>query len=75
MFKSLFSNTWTLTKFMLKRECISSTLWIICLVILTLGVACVFPSLMPEGAERTTLVEMMKSPAMVAMMGPAFRNG
>ena len=72
MLQKLFSSTAKLTKFMLKREIVSSTLWIVCLLALTLGVAAVFPSLMPEGVERQSLIEMMKSPAMIAMLGPAY---
>jgi len=68
----MFSNTGILTKFFLRRDRISSTIWIFGILAMTLSIAYAFPGIFETEEERIVLVEMMQSPAMVAMLGPAY---
>jgi len=72
MLSKLFSNTGTLTRFILKRERISSTLWIIGILAISLAVAMTLPNIFESDIERQMMAETMKSPAMVAMLGPSY---
>lgn len=72
MIPRLFSSTGILTKFALKREHLSSTIWILSILAITLAIAYAFPNIFESGEERIVLIEMMQSPAMVAMLGPAY---
>ena len=72
MLKNLFSNTSTLTKFIFKRERISTSIWIIGIVALTLIVAAVFPTMFTSDVDRLIMAETMQNPAMVAMLGPVY---
>ena len=68
MLNKLFSNTGVLARFALKRERISSTIWIFILLAMTLAIAYAFPNIFEIGEERVYLIEMMQSPAMIAML-------
>ena len=72
MFKELFLNTSTLVKFTLRRERLNLFIWIICIALLSVAVAAAFPNLFSSEYERQHMAEMMQSPAMVAMLGPAY---
>jgi len=72
MLNKLFHDTGTLIKFTFKRERISTPIWIICIVALTLIVGAVLPTLYTSGVDRQVMAETMKNPAMVAMLGPAY---
>jgi len=65
-----FTNTFMLTKFMLRRERISSLLWILILggIVISLVPGMYFAL---PGEERFTILEMLSMPAMVSMLGPA----
>jgi len=70
MLNKLFSSTGILTKFALKREIISSTIWIIAILAMTLLIAYAFPNLFESDGQRMYLLEIMQNPAMVAMLRP-----
>jgi len=72
MFSKLFANTGTLVKFIFRRERISTTVWIICILLLTLAVAWEFPNLFGTDEERIMMSQTMNNPAMVAMLGPNY---
>ena len=72
MSNRLFSNTSTLVKFIFRRERISTTIWIFCILALTLAVALAFPGLMKTEEDRASLAFIMENPAMVAMIGPNY---
>jgi len=66
-----FENTSILTRFMLRRERVSSLMWILILGgIVILLVPGMFYALPPE--ERFAILETLAMPAMVSMVGPAF---
>ena len=66
-----FTHTGRLVRFMLKREKVISSVWV---VILTLFSAALAPGLagMFDAAGRTQFVATLDNPVMVAMMGPVF---
>ena len=70
-FDANFANTGLLTRFMLRRERITSLLWILILggtiIILVPGL---FYALPPD--ERMPIIDVLGMPAMVSMVGPAY---
>jgi len=64
-----FARTGTLLKFAFRRERIVSVIWILSVVITVAIVAPVFEGVL---ADNQPLIEMLQTPAMVAMMGPVF---
>ena len=67
-----FNNTTKLTTKMFKREWLTSTIWLVVLIGITLMVANIFSDLYGTPAERMGMAETMSNPAMVAMIGPAY---
>jgi ABC-2 type transport system permease protein len=59
-------------RFLVKRERINSTIWAFSLVIFTWAIAAYYPSLFPTQSDIAAMAEMLKSPAMVGIMGPVF---
>ncbi|MCL2217650.1 MAG: hypothetical protein FWB91_11620 [Defluviitaleaceae bacterium] len=68
---SNFSNTFLLTKFMLRRERFIALAWIIIFNVVVVGLV---PGMMLaiDVDARVELASMMELPAMIAMIGPAF---
>ena len=69
--QGLFENTGKFVRFKLRRERIISTIWIVSLVLFSYVLAAGVPEMFDADA-RQALVEMLKNPAMVAMMGPIY---
>jgi len=68
-----FYNTHKLTRFILKRELVSTIIWLTILVLLTVGVAYAFENMLFETAEaRLAMAETMKNPAMTVLVGPGY---
>ncbi|MDR2502482.1 MAG: hypothetical protein LBC78_04455, partial [Oscillospiraceae bacterium] len=63
---------WTYLRFIARRERIVSAIWAAALVLFTFATAAYFPSLFPDEAARASVAEMLKSPAMIGMMGPVY---
>jgi len=69
--KGNFDNSFILTRFMLRRERIISSVWIVVLVFVVVGlVPGMQAALDPE--SRASLMPMLEMPAMIAMIGPAY---
>jgi len=69
--KGYFENTLQLTRFMLRRERITSTAWIVILLLVVVGlVPGMYVALDP--VARAELVGVLANPAMVAMAGPPY---
>jgi len=69
--KGLFENTLQLTRFMLRRERITSTAWIALLMLIVVGlVPGMYTALDP--AARLELLGVLENPAMVFLAGPAY---
>jgi len=71
-FTNLFARTRRLMKFIIRRERISSSIWLFGLLIFTISVAAALPGMFPSLEERIIMRETMQSPAMVAILGPVF---
>jgi len=69
--KQRFYNSSKLIRFILRKERISSSLWIIGLVLFSAILASSMANMFDE-ASRMALVETLKNPAMIAMMGPIY---
>lgn len=69
--KNNFENTGRLTRFILRRERVSSTLWVVLLSLFSIALA---PALadMFDAAARNALIVTVDNPAMIAMLGPIY---
>lgn len=72
MLESLLSNTLKYTRFILRRERINISVWIVLLVVITLAQAYSYVDLYPTEQERQIIAESMENPAMVVMMGQVY---
>ncbi|MGI2328563.1 ABC transporter permease [Planococcus sp. YIM B11945] len=72
MEKHLFTETGSLTRFVLRRDRIRLTIWIMAFVVSTLVIAVAFTDLYKNAQERQAIAETMKNPAMTAMVGPGY---
>jgi len=69
----MFYNSLKLTKFMLGREKIISTAWIVTMVGLNLGILLLMGlSLMPDAESIAEFIAMLENPALLAMVGPLY---
>lgn len=68
----LFASTGILSRSILRKDRIRIPIWIISIVLLTVLVAAVLPDLYSTGAERQTMAETMKNPAITVMLGPGY---
>jgi len=67
----MFKNTFELTGFALRRERVSSTVWIFATTIFNALVLLLFIFVMvPDPKERLDLMAMFENPALLAMVGP-----
>ena len=67
----LFDNTLQLTRFMLRRERIVSTVWIVMLLVIVVGLVPGMYIALDETA-RIEITGVFENPAMIAMAGPAY---
>lgn len=58
--------------FILRREKIMSSVWIVSLVFFSALLAAVYPGLFPSEAALQSMAVTMNTPAMVALMGPVY---
>lgn len=70
--KKYFSGTVKLSRFIVRKEYISSAIWIAALSVFSIVVAAVFPALLPDVESITAMAELMTNPAMAALFGPLF---
>ncbi|MCL2498702.1 MAG: hypothetical protein FWE90_00015 [Defluviitaleaceae bacterium] len=68
--KGNFENTLRLTGFFLKRERVNSTVWILALIAVIVGLVPGLQEIM-VGEDMAALVSMMQNPTLVSMVGPA----
>ena len=67
----MFDNTLKLTRFILKREKVSSVAWLLSIVIFNALIILLFIFVMvPLPEERAQLMAMFENPALLAMVGP-----
>ena len=69
--KELFGNSILLTRFMLRRERVIGSVWILMIFLFSAGFVPVIYEAMDEGG-RGEVLAMLENPAMIAMMGPAY---
>ena len=70
--KKLFANTRGLIDFILKREKIIMSIWILSLCLFFIGLAPIFGDILETTSDMTAIIETMKNPAMIAMVGPMY---
>ncbi|WP_062104349.1 ABC transporter permease [Bacillus niameyensis] len=69
MVRSIFINTGSLSKLIVRRDRIRIALWIIGISFFTIIVPVTFADMYPDQQERDLMAETMKNPAMTAMVG------
>ncbi|MDR0325667.1 MAG: ABC transporter permease [Oscillospiraceae bacterium] len=70
--KGSFTNTGSLVRFILRRERVVSAVWILALVLFSVGLVPALGEMFGGVESRANLVGMLKNPSMIAMVGPAF---
>jgi len=63
-----FTNSVRLSRFVLRRERVGSTIWIMSLAAFSIGVLVLFNNIMRDGGA----LDMLTNPVMVMLVGPAF---
>lgn len=58
--------------FILRRDRIIATLWILGLVLFSLGIAAAYPNLFADSEAIASMATTLSSPPMIAMMGPVY---
>ena len=66
-----FANTTRLVRLILRRECAISTLWLLFLLLFVISLAAAMSDMF-DAPARAALAETLKSPGMVALMGPVY---
>lgn len=69
---NLFSGTGTLTRFIFRRDRLRLLMWIISLSVFIFGLVPVFEEMIMYDMDSVVMVEMMKNPAMIAIVGPVY---
>lgn len=72
MIRRLFSHTGALSRFILRRDRIRISIWLVSLTMITVLIAQTFTEMYPTAEERQALAETMLNPAMTAMIGPVY---
>jgi len=67
-----FENTGVLVRFMLRRERIISSIWIVLLVLFSIALAPGMAEMFPDQAVRDNFAVSINNPMMVSMMGPIY---
>lgn len=75
MTDTLFAGSGALTRFILRRDRFRLLIWVIGLSAFIVALVPVFKDLLQAGAENRVMEEMMRSPAMVALLGPVYGAG
>jgi ABC-2 type transport system permease protein len=70
----MFASNFTLCKFILRRDWLQTVLWFAGIFALTVGFGAAIPDMYPDQESLGAMVETLKSPAMVAMIGPAYTD-
>ena len=68
----LFAGTGIWMRFILRRERITSLIWLFALVFMTMLVPVLFQDMYSVAADRQAIALSMDSPAMIAMLGPNY---
>ena len=61
-------------RFLIRRERLSSSLWIVLSLVFTAGLVYIYPSLFEDQVNMRDMLDLMTSPAMLALMGPAYNT-
>lgn len=61
-----------ISRFIIRRERVISTVWILCLAGSAVLFAALYPGLLPTKEEMLIMAQTMNTPAMIAMMGPVY---
>jgi ABC-2 type transport system permease protein len=67
-----FDNTGRLVRFMLRRERVIASIWIVVIVIFSVALAPGLETMFPDGETRENLTAIYDNPIMVSMMGPIY---
>lgn len=70
MLRSMTNNTFTLARFILRKDRVRIPLWLLVLIFFTLVIPIAFDDMYASQEERDVMAETMNNPAMVAMVGP-----
>ena len=64
------TGTWTLIRFILRRDRVRIPVWIIAILVTIWGTAAIFPDTYPTAADRQARATLIENPAMRLLLGP-----
>ena len=65
-----FSKTFFLTRFYLRKDWVTLVSWLALMLLMTVGVAAIYPSVYPNLNNRIAIINTLKLPSMRAILGP-----
>lgn len=72
MTNQIFAGSGTLVRFIFRRDRFRLCIWVAAFAGFVIALVPVFENLIMSGAESQVMVEMMKNPAMIAIVGPVY---
>jgi ABC-2 type transport system permease protein len=72
MMKNNFTHSFDLTRFMLRRERVISTVWLVLLVLFCVGLVPGLGEVIGDEEQRDGLLQTITDPSMIALMGPLY---
>jgi len=72
MLKKYFSEAWDLTKFTFRKERLSSAIWLLVIISLSLFVTVAYRNLFADEGSLMEMLGVLNNPAMVTLFGPVF---
>ena len=72
MSKQIYHNMGKLSRFLMRKDRIKISIWILSIALITVIVAPAFTQLYPSQAERQVMAETLLNPAMISMIGPGY---
>lgn len=72
MTNRLLNKSAVLSQFIMRRERMRTSIWLISLILLTVLVVMTFTDMYVTELERQAIAETMENPAMIAMVGPGY---
>ncbi|MCL1808075.1 MAG: ABC transporter permease [Oscillospiraceae bacterium] len=70
--KGNFDNSGSLVRFILRRERVTSAVWILLIVAFSVGLAPALGGMFGDAESKADLMGMLENPSMIAMVGPAY---
>ncbi len=68
----MFTNSMKLVRFIIRRDRISLSIWLIGIIALTVVMPSLLQDMFPTAVERQAIIVTLENPAIIAMLGPGY---